>query len=358
MTETAAPQGDQQPASTDSPLPADAPQAADAAAASDNPPAPADDPKPPKPTVHDARNAIFERAREVREAQIAQTDPARLAANAHLAGRQVEQADAHDQTSSDEALALNGKTRTLKVNGQDIEVSETEVIEAGIKTLQKQTAADLKLQRASAAEALAAQRLAEATEKLRQAERGASDLPSGDPSGVRIDSIASEAIGKAQTALFDGDTDKARAALADATRKMSQATAREQVIAEVNEAFLTDFPDIAANPTAFARAVMLMRGELAKNPKTASIPGLAARIGNQITVEMLSALDQVRPPQGQGPSTDSLPESRREIKARLPAMPSGSSARTADSRPKEIPRMSASEIVKQMRRARGQLVAD
>lgn len=82
------------------------------------------------------------------------------------------------QIEADEAAALKAKeeekeeTRTLKVNGEDIEVPLSKILESGIRTMQKESSAD--------------QRLAEATQLLKEAKE--QKLPSTDVTTTNNDS--------------------------------------------------------------------------------------------------------------------------------------------------------------------------
>lgn len=338
----------EQPAGAEAPPQAAAPEA-EQVAAGDTQQQQADEAAPP---VDDVRAQIAERLRAKRAAQLAENPEASQSVmNGDLATPIVEK-----PAAGAEPLALNGDRVKLTVEGKELEVDATEVLEAGKRALQKDHSADLKLRRASAAEQLAAQRLAEA-ERIRQealalkdsgrlpssgaGQNDASHLPTG--AGERSDDALRAGMSQAQDALFEGDTEKAAQVISE--------TARLEVIRETNTMFAQEFGDVASNPEVFRRAVAAMRAELPK-ASLAQIPAIATRIGLQLREQMLR--EQIPDPVPAQPATPAV-EQRSQVKARLPVMPARASARSPSSLPAAQTPQTRSQIVHQMRVARGQI---
>lgn len=325
----------------------------------------------------DKRAAIYERARANRAAQVAE-DPERVAALSQMTGQGEPAAAAAEgaaatgaeaattegvqegaEKKGDEGLALNARTRTVKVDGQEIEVGEDEIIQAGIRTLQKDRSADQKLR-------LAASQLAE-VERQRKALQdsgrlpeqgaghdGASSHPSAQDAGESEQAALRAAAEQARDVLFDdADPDKAAKVLLESARKSAVAVA--------NDLFANDFADITGDPDLFREAASRMQAELRKNPSPARIPVLAERIGNALRAEKFGRELQQQPaPGGDGGNaegTDAAGQARSKAatKVRLPSVPSRAAARTPDSRPAAKPAPTRSQIVHNMRVARGQV---
>jgi hypothetical protein len=339
--------------------------AAVAAAAAEQQAAPTDEElgRPPKTS----REAIYAKHREVREVENAE-DPERMAASLALAGRGPEEQQQAAAGGQKETVALDSRMVKLNVDGQETERPIEEVLEAGRRTLQKESSADLKLRQASASEQLAAQRLAEAEQIKADALKNSGGLPS---SGARHDDASSrlseqdagesteatlrEGAEQARNVLFDeGDSEKAGQVLL--------ATSRKVVVERTNAMFLREFDAIASDPVAMRRAIGLMNAEMSKTKDFAEFPVIATRIGNQLLREQATA--QVATAQAEQQQTDSTTQQQDSTarvdkttqKMRLPIMPSRAGTKTLDSKPAAVSvRQTPGQIVQEMKRARGQL---
>jgi hypothetical protein len=303
-----------------------------------------------EPPVVDVRAQIADRLRAQRAAKAAETQGAAES----VLGGDLATPVSGGEPAPNTALAQNTGRVKLTVEGKELEVSEAEVLEAGKRYLQKDHSADLKLRRASAAEQLGAQRLAEA-ERIRQealALRDSGRLPS---SGADLDAaghlpssgaggsqaILEAGMEQAQEALFDGDRQKAG--------QVSMDAARLAVIHETNAMFEAEFSDVSSNPQAMQAASQAMRAELGR-ASIGQIPAIATRIGNQLRQQILQQ-QFPDPPTPPGLSV----EDRAQVKARLPVTPSRTSARAPSSLPAARTPPTRSQIVHQMRVARGHL---
>jgi hypothetical protein len=326
------------------------------------------------PAPKTSRDAIYARHREQRTAAEAE-DPDRLAAVQALAGVAPEPGEAEggaaavaggEKSQDEKPLALDKRTHKLNVEGQEVEVTEDQILEAGRRSLQKDHSADLRLRQAASAQQLAAETLAEAQRIRDSALKDSGRLPSSGAgpddassrlsdkdAGERTEAIAKAGASQARDVLFDeGDPEKAVQVIV--------ATSRKTVVEATNQMFLREFSEIASDPALFQRAVTMMNAERARNSDFASFPVIATRIGNQLRAEMLGS--QVQKPAGEAAERQEQQEqapgtarSRTENKLRLPAVPSRAAAKTPDARPAAPKRQTPSEIVQAMKVARGQV---
>lgn len=100
-----------------------------------------------------------------------------------------------DELAAQEADEPKEETRTLKVNGQDVEVPLSQIIESGIRTHQKESSAD--------------QRLAEATRLLNEVKEREANPSSQDVGSSKQDSAPSKQDAeKLAKTLIDGDIEE------------------------------------------------------------------------------------------------------------------------------------------------------
>ena len=156
------------------------------------------------------------------------------------------------------------------VDGKEMEVPEDKIRDAGIRTLQKESAADQRLADASQIVHNAEREAARIISEAQQAVQEPSQL---DVSGANEEELDS-AVDRAIDAVFDGDRESAKAELRKLGVRRQQTTQSPQISAddvalqvennlEMKQAqrdFVKDFPDIVASP----RMVELANAETVK----------------------------------------------------------------------------------------------
>ena len=275
-------------------------------------------------------------------------------------------------------LANPQDTITVVVDGRAIAVPTAEVIRQGIATVQKETAADIRLQRVSQAEqAIAVQRAAldaraaeierRATTQTGAAQPGASEhLPSG---GQPRASATKEALDALLDSNVDGAAQKLDQVIADqveaklAARGQPLPTATPaNTVAEpwsmqekihANRLFERAYPDVLRHPQAAQQAVARMQAEM-ESPVNrlgkVDLVELADRIGQEMRAAITPA---PRPaPSVAFNSADEL-QARRTLAARVPGVPASSVARSVSPAPSGPAPKSRSDVVADMRKARG-----
>ncbi len=237
------------------------------------------------------------------------------------------------------------KMVTLRVDGKDIEVPEDKIREAGIRTLQKDTAAD--------------QRLAEATRILREVQGTLKSVPT--PVDVASQQAAADLETRAKNytnAIRYGTEEEAlnasKAMLLE-VEKGRQAIPPEPVIRalvrsenEVNDAlrqFRTDYPEIVADKNLMLLAINM------ENERLAAIQG-----GREQPISHAEAFkrhgDAIREWKGGiKPENVANLNEKRERKASI-QQPQVASARKAA--PIEVKEPSASDVINEIRKRRGQ----
>ena len=152
----------------------------------------------------------------------------------------TESSESSEQQTS-EQVEEQEELLTLKVDGEEIKRSKKDVLEAGIKALQKESAAD--------------KRLREATELLNQVKQQNTRPPSDVAPQNQQPSIDAELIQKIQY----GDETEAREALENllGRNKLDPATIQQLVqqqvneqitVAQIQQRFQSEFSDILADP--------------------------------------------------------------------------------------------------------------
>lgn len=220
---------------------------------------------------------------------------------------------------------------TIKVDGVERQVSRALIEEAGIKTLQKESASD--------------RRLEEATRLLSEAQEMHKKLrPSNDAVETQPLPVEDEAVQLARAIQYG--TEEEAAAVIKRLQQEGRAQATPEQIAhfigdqiELREAFKlfkTDYPEIQQDPHLGALAVQ-MEGLARRNGDTRSYKELYTDIGEHLRTWRGGASSTV---------------DKQERKASVQTIPIASGRRQAPETPKEP---SPSDIVNDMRKARHQI---
>lgn len=393
--------------------------AAPPAAAAPDPeasPAAAEPEKPAAP--EDPRAAIYERAKARRDSEVEESakDP-QVGVLDTLAGQQPGQPEKPDGEEPDadaiptrdaDAKAggdpasppAEGDGVRISVYGQEVVVSEDEVRQAGIATLQKERAAEYRLQTAAQTEARLRQyhrELDEYREKLLKMEKnmragkspGAQDaatataLPTSGATVTVDDAKLAESARNAAQAIYRGDPDETakalKALLADVAqgrtatpppvdvkavaevaadvvvKRQEQRTEEERRVA-VNQTFAREFESVMKHPEAFALAKTKFDALLEADDGRDWVE-LAREAGNTALYrypELRPAAEPSNANRGGKPRETTTPErleQRKTLKARTVVPPSATSVRAAPPAPQQ-PRSNKTYIA-DMRAARG-----
>ncbi len=361
--------------------PAIDPNAPAAAPAAEAPAEASAEDKPHKTPGDLARDEIYAKA-QARRAEAGDASEQAMRAGVASMLNEPEAAPAASEKPASPPLAQNPEMVTLTVDGREIQVPSADVWKHGVATLQKQTAADIRLQRAAqaerqialerealdrrAAEIAAAQRLPAQADAA--SSEDATDLPKGGSKGGRAGTK------QVLDALLDSDTETAAKALdrvvaerVEATMKArgaSPAATPSTTVRDIpdpwskaqkdaaNDVFATVFPQILHNPVELAKASARMQAEMA-NPVNrmgkVDLAVLATRIGAEQVRYMAPATPAATPPES---NADAL-AARRSLAARVPVVPGTPSARSALNAPAAAAVPTRAEIVQQMRKSRG-----
>ena len=252
---------------------------------------------------------------------------------------------------------------------------------AGVQTLQKERAADVRLQRASLAEQQIALERAELDRRAAEISRAATQTgvaqPGTDgnlpPGGLP----ANAGIKQALDALLDSDTDTAASALGKVVADQVEQRLRQSnpqavtgqprltpptgaeipapwtnaEIQTANQAVEIAFKDILVNPAVRAQYTAEIVAEM-QNPinRMGRVPlmTLAAQVGTSLR-------DRMAAPNPGANIADEL-TARRTLAARVPTVPSSAGTRSGPTAPSAPARQTGSSIVENMRKARGQSV--
>lgn len=289
--------------------------------------------------------------------------------------------------AGDEPLALPPEKVKIVVDGQEREVPRDEVIKAGVATLQKQVAADVRLQEAATYEARVRDWAKTEHEKLQQqaaalAQRQASPPPPA--TGAQAPEDAQATVNKALELLVDGEKDEAAKLLSSLfTRPVSQAApvtpagpadrpngaevqaavtpppvrrSREE-LAEANRIYSTEYADIDKDDRAYTFTQSLVQASL-RDPANAFRPigDIVREAGNKARAVFAQVPPTPAAPAAQ-PAAEPTPgqqalEGRRTLKARIPISPTGASVRatTASQAPAGL---SNKDYIQQLQRRSG-----
>lgn len=268
---------------------------------------------------------------------------------------------------------------SIRVEGRELAVPAADVIRAGVASLQKESSADIRLQRVTLAEqALLAER-ARLDARAAEIERattprgaaqpaGGASLPSGGqpkPAGIRkaLEALLDSDVDGAATALGQAVTEQVEARLANggaARPHPSPAPAAgtipapwsQQEINHANTLFERAYGDILNNPAALATASARMAQEMANPVNRIGRIDLVA-VADRIGQEMRRSVTPAPAPQPSANSADEL-AARRSLAARIPASLPLAAVRSVGPAPGAPAFPSRSEQVAAMRKARGQ----
>jgi hypothetical protein len=327
-------------------------------------------PQPPP----DPRDAIVARRRELRNAEVEEgaKDPqVRLLDT--FAGNPAGDTNARPTVNEPElppadapaaaAAAPAGPKVKITVYGEDVEVDETEVYQAGVATLQKERAAEYRLKQASDQENKLRSyhrdldayndRLKKLEQDLRAGKapnaRDVSNvaaLPSGASAAVD-DAAVAEAARKAAEAIYKGDPAESAKALqsllasvaqgreatpppvdvkavaeaaADVVEQRRDTRTKEEKRAAVNTTFSTEFPKVLEHPEAFAVAKARFDAMLADPDNSGKPWEQLAREAGQVALgrypELKDPASRGNAPVNPAATVDDQLKARREVKAR------------------------------------------
>lgn len=229
------------------------------------------------------------------------------------------------------------ETVTLRVDGKEVHVPKSKILDAGVRTLQKEVAAD--------------KRLEEATRLLRVAQESQRELQRMQQPPQPSDQDVANAIAQA---LRQGDEAQAQAAISallNAGRQQTiQPEAIHQIVAQEVEAsaalnsFRSDFSDVVSDPYLMRLAVDLEDQRLARVAQ-----GLEP---NRPLVEAFKEHGEaIRKWRGLTPNTM---ETKREAKASIQPVKAASLRAPT---PKPDKPETTEQIIEKMRRSRNQRIA-
>ncbi len=218
------------------------------------------------------------------------------------------------------------RVRSLVVDGQTIEVDEDKVIEAGTRALQKETAADRRLQEAT--------RLKQQAEELLSRARGQNPAPSQDePQAAQaINGVTPETL----TTLVQGLRQEVTQEV------MTNLTAQQAV-----EKFRSEFQDIASDPDLWLIAVSKNQQRLDHAAAVGAPAGDDLEAYRKIGAEIRAKFAANKP----ASKTVEVPEDKAERKRTITAIPAVNAKAPA---PQEQKPKTLSEQIDEMRRKRAQ----
>lgn len=344
---------------------------------------------------HDARAAMWAKRSEMaaaERAELVDSDAEQAQALDDIAGAtqgDPEEIDAAAAAAddADAPLALPAEKVKIVVDGQEREVPRDEVIKAGVATLQKQAAADVRLQEAATYEARVRDWARTEHEKLQEqaaalAQRQASPPPPA--TGAQAPEDVQASVSKALELLVDGEKDEAAKLLTSVfSRSVPQAApatpagpadrphgaevqaavtppparrSREE-LAEANRIYSAEYADIDKDDRAYTFTQSLVQASL-RDPANAFRPigDIVREAGNKARsvfaqVPQTPAAPAAQPASEPSPGQQAL-EGRRTLKARIPISPTGASVRatTASQAPAGV---SNKDYIQQLQRRSG-----
>ena len=222
--------------------------------------------------------------------------------------------------ADDQPAPVVPKTRTIVVDGQRIEVDESKIFEAGVKTLQKETAADKRLQ--------------EANLLLQRAKQG----------------HAAQSVETEQSAPNPQPSHLDQEALMDVVGKLVQ---REVYGTEADRAadlFVNEYPEIASDPFLAKIAHDLEDQRLAHALSVGEPFGNPAAAYRKHGEAIRSWLKAKAPAPTSAPAAPAVDTSKQERKREITVVQSAS-ARAPNPNAQEKPQ-TVDEVIEGMRRAR------
>lgn len=420
------PRSNEPPEAADAPNDAREPEGAPPAAAAAPPAAPPASEPPAEeqaPAPKDSRDDIYARARARREQEVAQAvaDPQVQTLNQYATGeapgaphnspppneppaaQNNDNSAAPDQPAATPTADAGGDGIRIKVYGEELVVSEDEVLAAGIATLQKERGAEYRLQEAAKTESRLRKyhqeldayrdRVKAMEQDLRAgktpsaADAAAAAAPPTSGATVTADESAlAESARKAAEAIYRGDPAETAEALkslladvakgrtatpppvdvkavaeaaADMVEQRTETRSAEERRQAVNQTFSSEFRDVTAHPEAFAVAQTKFNALLA-DPSNEGKPweDLAREAGRAALhryPELRSAPtggnEPPAPPAAKTETVDQTLANRRAVKQRTVVRPSTTSARAPAPQPAAV--RSNKQFIADLRAARG-----
>jgi hypothetical protein len=217
----------------------------------------------------------------------------------------------------------------IVVDGQTIEVDETRIIEAGKRTLQKESAADRRLQEANEIlnRARAQQPRAQDPANPNQPEpsQDAQQPPSQATNGLQDPEALIDAIGQS------------------VTQRVLESIKSQNAVAE----FRKEFADIASDPYLWQIAVQLENERLQEATALREAPGDALEAYRKHG----EAIRAWRGKQAPAPAAPAVPADKQERKRTITAIPAVNAKAPAPQQPKTL---TTAQQIEQMRQARKQ----
>lgn len=281
------------------------------------------------------------------------------------------------------AIASDAKTYKVRVYGKDVaEVGEAEVIQAGIRSLQKESAADIRMNQAATRETQLvewegqlqsfANNLAKGLDK-----DGRPLIPAGGPGNPQppvtgvAGAIDKAKLQQAQAALLRGDDEVSSTLMAEiiqtavaASRPATEVEPRKVEVParpagvgdpwgteqrkQANAVFNDEFMDLSDGQFALAQTQM---NALMANPANKGIPLVDLARNAGVTVRQ--ALGPTAPPPAPTTPTQQVLNDRRSLKARIPLTPPAGNARAPNSQPAAPRFPTASEHVRLLQMRNG-----
>ncbi len=297
------------------------------------------------------------------KAGLAEAEAERVRVEAEAAGGESEEDKASEKKEKEDAagkaaasVSPQSKKVKIKVDGQEVEVEESALVAAGIRTMQKETAADKRLEDATRLfkEATAAIETARAG-VVQDPNRGGASLPNkgGSAAEVLTDEAFTEAVKKIQY----GSEAEAAATLKDLITKAAASGQSEQLtldrvaemldFREATQWANGEYKEILGDPklrTLFVSEEKRLRAAGDMRPYRE----IYTDIGNGLR-EWLKGKTPSQTQQTEAEKT--ALQKRQERKSSVVTIPSAAARQTPAPQPKEP---TASEVVDQMRKARRQ----